>query len=228
MTSNSDRSNSKRINNLKRRLGLFRSESFPHAILIVINWFLVKIKSTLYSIIFNANGITIGPRSIIRGSSSITFGDDISVNGDLWLEAVHIYRSQLFKPSVTLGDRLSLSKNVHITCIDDISIGANVLIGSNVYISDHNHGSYTGPGQSNPSDPPADRILVSGGPVKIGSNVWIGNNVVIMGPALIGEGTIIAANSFVKGNIPPKVIIAGSPAKIIKRFDDQLGAWIKI
>lgn len=222
------KSTGRRTKNFINRIRLFRSEPLLYAFYMLFIWIFIKIKSYVCSIIFKADGIIIGPRSIIRGSSYMSFGSNISINGDLWLEAVHTYRGQIFDPFITLGDHLSISKNVHITCINKISIGANVLIGSQVYISDHNHGSYVGSYQSHPSEPPADRLLVSGGPVQIGSNVWIGDNVVIVGPAIIGEGAIIAANSFVKGDIPAKAIVAGAPARIIKHFDEHLGVWTKI
>lgn len=50
---------------------------------------------------------------------------------------------------------------------------------------------------------------------KIGNRVWIGPNVVIAGPVIIGDDVVIAANSFVNKSLKPGVIVAGSPAKVI-------------
>ncbi|PYX52588.1 MAG: acetyltransferase, partial [Acidobacteria bacterium] len=95
------------------------------------------------------------------------------------------------------------------------------------YVSDHNHGIYAGEGQSGPDEPPAQRRLGGGGPVIIGENVWIGENCVIVGPANIGRGAIIAANSVVRGVVPAHTMVAGAPARPIKAFNFQTGTWDK-
>lgn len=64
-------------------------------------------------------------------------------------------------------------------------------------------------------------------PVKgdtiVGNDVWIGQNVTIMPGVNIGNGAIIGANSVVAKNVEPYTIVAGNPARVIrKRFDDEL------
>ena len=59
--------------------------------------------------------------------------------------------------------------------------------------------------------------------IAAGNDVWIGQNAVILPGVHIGDGTIIGANSVVGSNIEPYTIVAGNPAKILrKRFDDEL------
>ena len=62
----------------------------------------------------------------------------------------------------------------------------------------------------------------------IQDNVWIGDNVVIVGPVTIGRGSIIGANSVVRGDIPDRTIAAGAPARAIKKFNDATGQWERI
>ncbi|NAS11523.1 CatB-related O-acetyltransferase [Poritiphilus flavus] len=60
-------------------------------------------------------------------------------------------------------------------------------------------------------------------PVKIGNDVWIGANVVVLDGIEIGNGAIIGANSIVTKNVSPYSIVGGVPAKEIKkRFSEQL------
>jgi lipopolysaccharide O-acetyltransferase len=101
-------------------------------------------------------------------------------------------------------------------------------MGSNVYIADGSHGSYRGSDQSDPLEPPADRRLAATGPVRIDENVWIGDNVVILGPANVGYGAVIGANSVVRGDVPPNCIVAGAPAKPVKQFDASSRQWERV
>lgn len=56
---------------------------------------------------------------------------------------------------------------------------------------------------------------------EIGNDVWIGSNVIILGGVVIGDGAVIGAGSVVTKNVAPFTIVAGNPAKEIrKRFDD--------
>jgi phenylacetic acid degradation protein len=62
---------------------------------------------------------------------------------------------------------------------------------------------------------------------RIGRNSLIGMNAVIMDEVVIGEGSIVGALSFVKAGekIPPRSLLAGNPAKIIKEVSDDMLAW---
>lgn len=66
--------------------------------------------------------------------------------------------------------------------------------------------------------------------IKIGNDVWIGANAIIVGEIEIGDGVIIAAGSIVTKNIPPYAIVAGVPAKIIRyRFsEDEISYLLKL
>jgi lipopolysaccharide O-acetyltransferase len=144
-----------------------------------------------------------------------------------WIEGVSSNNGYTFSPVIKIGQGFCASERLHISAINRIEIGDNCLFGSCVYISDHNHGSYKGEVQSHPNEPPLQRKLVSHGHVVIGSNVWVGDNVIIVGPVKIGNGVVIGANSVVTRDIPDDVIVVGMPAKIIKRFDQESGKWKK-
>ena len=72
-------------------------------------------------------------------------------------------------------------------------------------------------------DPPAPDALPLKGDTVIGSDVWIGQNAVILPGVRIGDGAIIGANSVVGSDVAPYTIVIGNPAKVLrKRFDDEL------
>ena len=75
-------------------------------------------------------------------------------------------------------------------------------------------------------DPPARSDLPLKGDMIVGNDVWIGQNAVILPGVHIGDGVIIGANSVVGSDVPPYTIVAGNPARMIrKRFDDEL-IWL--
>ena len=72
-------------------------------------------------------------------------------------------------------------------------------------------------------DAPAASDMTFKGNTVIGNDVWIGQKAVILPGVNIGDGAIIGANSVVGSNVAPYTIVAGNPAKLIrKRFDDEL------
>jgi len=187
-----------------------------------------KVKSSFAAYLLRAPGLHLGPGCVVRGSNFIRFGSNVYAHGHLWVEAVSDYRGQRFSPHIEIADEVSFSEGVHISCIERITIGKRVLFGSRVYLSDHNHGLYKGPMQSSPDEPPTERQLGGGGPVEIGENAWIGDNVVIVGPISIGRGSIIGANSVVRADVPDYTMAAGVPAKALRRFDAPSGLWCKV
>ncbi|MCO4822892.1 MAG: acetyltransferase [Flavobacteriaceae bacterium] len=109
------------------------------------------------------------------------------------------------------GKNLSMGDFCHITSLEKVVIGDNVLIGSSVFISDHDHGS------TNLDDMkmiPSKRALITS-PVFIENNVWIGEKAIILKGVTLGENSIIAAGSVVTKNVPAYSVVAGVPAKVI-------------
>ena len=74
---------------------------------------------------------------------------------------------------------------------------------------------------------PAQSDLPLKGDTVVGNDVWIGQNATILPGVHIGDGAIIGANAVVASNVEPYTIVAGNPAKLIrKRFDDELTALL--
>lgn len=179
----------------------------------------------LHARLLGWRGSYIGYGARVIGSRAISVRGRAYINRDCWMEAVHHFRGQRFSPWISIGKGFSVSDRLHLSCVERIEIGDDCLLGSGVYISDHNHGAYSGPVQSSPDIAPVDRELVFAGAVKIGSRVWIGDNVVIIGPARIGDGAVIGAHSIVKGDVPPNSVAVGAPAVVRKLFNASTGRW---
>jgi acetyltransferase-like isoleucine patch superfamily enzyme len=172
--------------------------------------------------------IRIGSRAYLRGLSAIKMGEDFAAAPGLWLEAIIHYNEQTLSPKIIIGDHVRLSQSVHIAATHCIEIGDNVLMGSKVTVTDHNHGQYSLGEQSSPHTAPALRQLDSDRRVLIARNVWLGDGVVVTAGASIGEGCIIGANSVVQGAIPAFTIATGAPARPRKTFNFAIGKWCNV
>lgn len=149
----------------------------------------------------------------LRGGRYISIGNKVSIGKNVTLTAWDRYQSQKFNPEITIGDNSSIGDDSHITAINQIWIGKNVLTGKKILITDNAHGASD---YSLLSVAPSKRPLYSKGPVIIEDNVWIGEKSSIMPGVKIGYGSIIAANSVVTHDIPPYSVAAGIPAKVVK------------
>ena len=160
---------------------------------------------------------TLGEHTTYIGEQYISIGNSshIGDNGRLTAYDYYLHTQQRFTPQIIIGDNCSIGVQSHITAINHIKIGNNVLTGPRVLITDNSHGGST---LDSLNTPPFMRPLLSKGEVVIEDNVWIGEGSMIMPNVHIGKGSIIAANSVVTENIPAYCIIAGSPAKIIKQL----------
>jgi lipopolysaccharide O-acetyltransferase len=129
------------------------------------------------------------------------------------------------KAKIKIGKNFRANSRLHLGCADNIIIGDNVLIASDVYISDHTHGSYNYEVQNRPETLVNHRELVCK-KIKISNNVWIGEKTCVLPGVTIGENSIVGALSLVNKNIPPNSIYSGIPARCIKVFDSNSNKWI--
>lgn len=151
----------------------------------------------------------------LKGLKYISVGDHTYISPGVQLTAWDSHNGNHFKPSIIIGNCCSIRNNTHITAINSITIGDNLLTGTNVLITDNSHGQSTREHMSLPFN---QRPLYSKGPVVIGKNVWLGNNVCVMPGVTIGDGAIIGANSVVTHDVPAYSVAAGIPARVIKQL----------
>lgn len=161
----------------------------------------------------------------IRGKKYINYGKGFTMGRGCRIEA---YPLDGKSTSIVIGKNVQINDYVHITGVKKVFIGNNVLIAGKVYISDSNHGNYSGSkDDSNPLSVPIDRPLFSK-EVIIEDCVWIGESVSVLPGVTIGKGSIIGANSVVTKNIPAYAIAAGNPARLIKKFNFETKKWERI
>lgn len=138
----------------------------------------------------------------LRGNvHKIVVHPSFSCDGDLWL-GVHSNVG-----SIIIESGVSASGPLIITAVGCLRVGKGALFGPNVLVTDHYHGNPRS--ADDLALPPSLRPLRSLGEVTIDANVQIGANAVVLSPASIGKGAVIAANAVVKGDVAPMAIFVG-------------------
>lgn len=130
---------------------------------------------------------------------------------------------------VSIGN-FSLLNGAWIICDAEIEIGDYALIAWNVVIMDSYRAAIGAKQrrrqlQQVPTAQP--RRLLAGSPakpVRIGHNVWIGFDCCVLPGVTIGNGSIVGARSVVAADVPPFTIVAGNPARVIRRLKHDMPA----
>ena len=121
-------------------------------------------------------------------------------------------------PVVSIGSRCLIGRGSHIVGHWEIVIGDDIQTGPYVYITDQNH-TYTDPRE------PIGRQWPTEAAVRIGSGSWLGANAVVLPGAQIGEHVVVAAGAVVRGVVPDRCVVAGVPARIVRRWVEGSG-WV--
>ena len=119
---------------------------------------------------------------------------------------------------VLIGDGARIG--IGSVVIGPVRLGDRVGLGQHVFISGFNHGYSDGTRDSN--ELPLDLKEV-----VIGNESHIGANSVVVAGVHIGERVQVGAGSVVTKDIPSFSVAVGNPARVIKRYDDALGVWVK-
>lgn len=116
--------------------------------------------------------------------------------------------------TIVIGDRSGLSSTV-LSARTNITIGEDVRIGGNVRVFDHDYHSLDFQFRR---DPVKDQSDCRTRPVKIGNDVFIGTNTIILKGVTVGDRAIIGAGSVVSCDIPADEIWAGNPARFMRKI----------
>jgi acetyltransferase-like isoleucine patch superfamily enzyme len=163
-------------------------------------------------------GVCIGfPVGAIYGEPWISIGEHTLVG-------THVTISAGFMPGLDLGPEAivkigascSIGRGTHIVGHQSIDIGDDVFTGPYVYITDQNH-SY------GDLDTPIGRQWPENNPVVIGDGCWLGTGSIILPGTRLGRNVAVAGGAVVRGEFPDHCVIAGVPAKIVRRHDPEQG-----
>lgn len=123
-------------------------------------------------------------------------------------------------PALVIGDRCVIGARCSIIAHSGIDIGDDVWMGEDVFITDANHG-YEDMAE------PIGRQIADAEPVVVGAGSWLGHGAVVLPGTRIGRHVVVAACSVVRGSVPDHCVVAGTPARMVRRREDD-GRWRRI
>ncbi|WP_083191731.1 acyltransferase [Formosa haliotis] len=152
---------------------------------------------------------------VIRGKGRVVFGENVQIgviNSPHYISSYGYIEPRLKDAVISIGDNTSINNGVSLVAEKNITIGKNVLMGYNCQVTDSNFHDLH----------PKKRLQPDNNPkaVKIGNNVFLGNNVTILKGVELGDNTVVGAASVVTKSFPENVILAGNPAKVIQKLSD--------
>lgn len=115
------------------------------------------------------------------------------------------------EPILRIGDGVVLGRGSHVVADTAVTIGAQCYVGPYVYVTSTNH-SYDDPAE------PIGKQWPRMEPVEIGPGCWIGTGAVILPGTRIGRNVVVAAGAVVRGEVPDHSVVAGAPARVVRRW----------
>lgn len=136
-----------------------------------------------------------------------------------YLNRLRNARYRLF--GVTIGERTVISSGAWLDCYRGkliIGSGCRVTHGAKILSHDQTLSRIYG----------VDANLGIAGRTVLEDNVFIGMNAVVLPNVTIGKGSIIGAGTVVTADVPPGVVMAGNPMRMVKRYDPGQEVWVSV
>jgi acetyltransferase-like isoleucine patch superfamily enzyme len=184
-----------------------------------------RVISKLFTFILSSSLNEIGRHSTIipplrfANLKKIKIGNYVTIHSNCWIQTLMNDEENSEEPKIEFRDHVAIGMNSTISAARKIIFEEHVFTGRNVYVSDHRH-KY--------EDLSIAEDIADISEVRIGAYTWIGQNAVILPGVQIGRNCVVGANSVVNKDVPDNSIVAGVPAKIIKRYDPVSEIWVRV
>lgn len=179
------------------------------------NWFKLVLKLT---------NVKYGKRLLLKGvpvifgkSGKLSIGNNVTIKSSFLSNLVGLYSRTVIvartpEAEIHIGDNVGIS-GATIYARKSITIGDNTLVGGNAKILDNDF---------HPLDVEARNAdikeKIAAKPIVIGKNCFIGCNSLILKGTELGDGCVVGAGAVVSGKFEDNCVIAGNPARVIKRL----------
>ena len=180
-----------------------------------------RLRGILYNICqgnFKDSKLHISRNVRITNRSRVTIGNNVSIGRNVDLFPV----GGDYPSRIIIGNNVDIGDYDRFASCDCIEIGDDVLFAAYVHITDHSHEF------KDIAVPVKRQGIFSKGPVRIGNGSWLGYRSEILSGVTIGEHCVVAAGAVVTKDIPSYSIVAGIPAKVIKRYNFDIEEWVNV
>lgn len=156
-----------------------------------------------------------GNRVVVRNFGKIIIGNAVSLNS---FPDGNPHRTILMahcrEAVISIGDNCNLNGTA-IHCRKEVTIGNFCMFGPGVHLIDNDSHRIT-------ADIGERRQPPRSAPIIIRDNVWIGMNSLILKGVEVGENAVVAAHSVVVRSVPENSLVAGNPARVVKRLTSDV------
>ena len=144
--------------------------------------------------------------------------------GVLIMEGCHFsmfeeHAGRTHSPRLRIGDGSVVGPRTWFSCVGEIEIGSDVLIGAGVLIADAHHE------HSDKSTPILAQPMMEPRPVSIGRGAYVGPGAAVLSGVSIGDGAYVMPGAVAFEDVPPNGVAAGNPAEVVRRWDEAEGRW---
>ena len=147
--------------------------------------------------------VTLRGRARIRNEGTMTVGDRVRLDSTLaTLELVTTGTGHL-----EIGDNVFINHGTSIVAGSHVRIGNDCLIGTHVMVMDCDYHRV--------EDKAWD---TTGKPIVLEDRVWLANRSIVLKGVTIGHDAVVAAGAVVTRDVPPRSVVAGNPARVVRQF----------
>jgi len=167
------------------------------------------------------NSYILRPRRI-EGPETIEIGERTVILRHSWLCGISEYAGERFQPRLVFGDDVYVGQHACIVFTQKMIIEDGCVLSEYVYITDNGHGLSPGAGLI------MQQKLVRKGEIRLGPHCFVGYRACILPGVQLGERCVVGTNSVVTKSFPSYSMVAGVPAKLVKRYSHDCKEWVPV
>ena len=167
-------------------------------------------------------GSTIRLPRRLNNKARIHVGAGCFIDRSAYFNPVLAYAGRHYAPRIEIGDGVYIGACSQLHAMDAVTLEDGVVLSDHVYVSDIAHG--LDPTQG----PIMAQALASKGPVRIGAHTFVGFGVSILPGVTLGRHCVVGTRAVVTRDFPAYSMVAGSPARLIKRYCLDTNAWVNV
>ena len=149
----------------------------------------------------------------------VEIGARVLVMEDCHFSLFEEHGARKHSPRLRIGDGSVIGPRTWFSCVGEIEIGDDVLVGAGVLIADahHEHADRGSPILLQPMMDPR--------PISIGRGAYIGPGAAVLSGVSVGDGAYVMPGAVLFEDVPANSVVAGNPAEVVRRWDAAGGRW---